>query len=448
MKGRSIVGPFILILLGAAFLINNLRPELNLFSLIAKYWPFLLIAMGVVRLLEVLTYAVASKPLPQQGLSGGEIFLIILLVIIGTGMYEFRRHVNFPFRLGRHTMEIFGETFDYSLSQQRVIGPKSRILFDNVRGNIRVNGGDTAEIRISGRKTIRAYNKADADKIHAQSPLEVITQGDRVIVRANQEKVAADRQVSMDLEVTVPRGASIEGRGRSGDFDVTDILGGVEIASDNAGVRLNKIGGNAKVDVKRSDIVRAVDVTGAVEVAGRGNDLELENIQGMVTVNGTFGGNLEFKNLAKPLHFESRNTDLRVERLPGRVSMDLAALTGVNMVGPITLTTKSKDIKLEEFTQSLHLELERGDVELRPHNVPLAKIEARCRNVGNIELALPASAKFELAASTDKGEVRNDYGDAVKVDAAGRSATMKASVGGGPSIQVSTARGTVTVRKE
>jgi len=48
----------------------------------------------------------------------------------------------------------------------------------------------------------------------------------------------------------------------------------------------------------------------------------------------------------------------------------------------------------------------------------------------------------------DKGEVRKDYGDAVKVDSAGRSATMKASVAGGPSIQVSTARGTVTVRKE
>src|SRR5439155_1304197 len=184
--------------------------------------------------------------------------------------------------------------------------------------------------------------------------------------------------------------------------------GGVVIASDNAGVRLNKIGGGVKVDVKRSDIVRAVDVNGGVEVAGRGNDLELENIQGAVSVNGAFSGNMEFKNLAKAFHFESRNTDLRVERLPGRVSMDLAALSGVNMIGPVTLTARSKDIKLEEFTQSLQLELERGDIELRPHNLPLAKIDARCRNVGNIELILPAKAKFELAASTDKGEVRND----------------------------------------
>jgi hypothetical protein len=447
MKGRSIVGPFVLILLGAIFLLNNIRPEFNLFSLFATYWPFLLIGLGVLRLVEVLGYAAAAKPLPTRGLAGGEIFLIVLVCIVGSIVFQIRRPWG-PFRVGRRTMDIFGESFDYPASQQKAISDKSRILFDNVRGNIRVNGGDAAEINITGHKSIRAYNKADADTVNEQSPLEILVQGDRVIVRTNQDKVSEEHKMSADLEVTVPRGASIEGRGRSGDFDITDISGGVQIASDNAGVRLNKIGGNAKVDVKRSDIVRVVDVKGMVEVLGRGEDLELENIDGPVSVNGAFAGNLEFKNFSKPFHFESRNTDLRVERLPGRISMDLSALTGVNLIGPITLTSKSKDIKLEEFTQSVNLDLERGDIELRPRSVPLPKIEGRVRNVGNIDLALPAQGKFELVVTTDKGEVRNEYNSAVGVGTEGRSQTMKISEGGGPSIQLSTARGTVTVRKE
>lgn len=447
MKGRSIVGPFVLIALGALFLLNNIRPELNLFSLFAKYWPFLLIGLGVLRLLEVLAYAAGSKPLPMRGLSGGEIFVLVLVCIVGSMFFQVHRPWG-PFRVGRHTMDIFGESFDYPASQHKAIGDKSRILFDNVRGNVRVNGGDAAEINITGHKTIRAYNKGDADTVNEQSPLEVLVQGDRVIVRTNQDRVSEDHKVSNDLEVTVPRGASIEGRGRYGDFDITDISGAVQIASDNAGVRLNKIGGNAKVDVKRSDIVRVVDVKGMVEVLGHGGDLELENIDGPVTVSGAFAGNLEFKNFSKPFHFESRNTDFRVERLPGRISMDLAALTGINLVGPITLTSKSKDIKLEEFTQSVNLDLERGDIELRPHNAPLAKVEGRIRNVGTIDLALPAQGKFELSVSTDKGEVRNEYNSAVSVGTEGRSQTMRISEGGGPSIQLSTARGTVTVRKE
>jgi hypothetical protein len=39
-----------------------------------------------------------------------------------------------------------------------------------------------------------------------------------------------------------------------------------------------------------------------------------------------------------------------VDRLPGRITIYLAPPSGVNMVGPITITTKSKDVKLEEFT--------------------------------------------------------------------------------------------------
>ena len=168
-----------------------------------------------------------------------------------------------------------------------------------------------------------------------------------------------------------------------------------------------------------------------------------------MSVNGAFAGNLEFKNLAKPLHFVSRNTDFRIERLPGRISMDLAALSGLNLVGPITLTTKSKDVKLEEFTQSLTLDLERGDIELRPHGLPL--IEDRRPLPEQREYrsgACPPAAKFDLTASTDKGEARNDFGSAVSVETEGRSAKMKASVSGGTPILLSTARGTVTVRKE
>jgi len=101
------------------------------------------------------------------------------------------------------------------------------------------------------------------------------------------------------------------------------------------------------------------------------------------------------------------------------------------------------------FTQSLALEMERGDVNLSPHNLPLSKIDVRCRNVGNIDLTLPGQAKFELSASTDRGEVRNEYGTPViRVEGDGRSSRLKTSAEGGPSIQVSTARGTITVRKE
>ena len=47
MRRRSLTGPILIILVGGAFLIYNLRPDIPLFDLLAQYWPFLLIAWGI-----------------------------------------------------------------------------------------------------------------------------------------------------------------------------------------------------------------------------------------------------------------------------------------------------------------------------------------------------------------------------------------------------------------
>ena len=181
---------------------------------------------------------------------------------------------------------------------------------------------------------------------------------------------------------------SVEVHGNNGDYEVSEVNGTVELQGDHSDVRLNKIGGDVRVELQRSDLVRAADLKGKLDLQGKGADIELENITGEVTINGSYSGNLEFKNLAKPLHYESPNTDLRVAALPGQITMDLGELTGNNLVGPVHLVTKSKDVKIEDFTNSLELETERGDIELQPRHLPLAKIEARSHS-GQITLALP-----------------------------------------------------------
>ena len=176
-----------------------------------------------------------------------------------------------------------------------------------------------------------------------------------------------------DLEITIPNRMSVEAHGNYGDYDVAELNGSVELYGDRADVRLNKIAGNSRVELGRSELVRAVDLKGNLDLQGKGSDIELENIAGQVTINGSYSGSLEFKKLAQPLHFESPNTDLRVEALPGQISMDLGEFTANNLVGPIRLITKSKDVKIEDFTQTLQLETDRGDIDLQPNRLPLAK---------------------------------------------------------------------------
>lgn len=453
MRTRSLIGPLLLILLGALLLMNTLRPDLPLFDILASYWPFLLIAWGLLRLLEIVVWRIRSRPLPPSGIGGGEWTAIVFICLIGSGLYAANQFRPWQ-RLGVFTskrLEVFGRTYDYSIpEQQKPAGKAPRVLVENLRGNTRIVGADAQEIKVGGRKTIRALQESDADQANKQSAVEVSLTGEQVVVRTNQDRVTGEHRVSTDLEVTLPRGASLEARGREGDFEVLDLDGTLEITSDNAGVRVQNVAGSVRINVRRSDLIRAANVKGSVEISsGRGRDLELENIQDAVTVEGFYSGDLQFTSLAKPLRFQNPQTTLRVEKLPGQIRMDLGDFSGARLIGPVRFTTsRARDVQIDGFTNGLELSIGGGDVTLRPAQTPLAAIQVETRS-GNIELALPESSQFELRARTGRGDVYNDFGPALKEEREGKlGASLSGAVGQGPLLSLSTSRGSLTVRKD
>src|SRR5689334_20936631 len=153
MRARSLAGPLILIGMGALFLWNNVRPEIPVWNLVAQYWPFFLIAWGLLQLIEIGVTAAAERPLPR-GIGAGGIVLVVLVCLIGSLMYTANHH---GWRFGPGRLEMFGEQFDYPVNRQAAAGNARRIVFQNLRGNLRITGGDVPEIRITGRKTVRAF---------------------------------------------------------------------------------------------------------------------------------------------------------------------------------------------------------------------------------------------------------------------------------------------------
>ena len=456
MKRRSLAGPLLLILIGTWFLVSTLRPDLPLLDLAARFWPFVLIGWGALRLLEILVWAVRGQPLPRAGLAGGEWTLVVFLCLIGSGLYW----ANFDrpwgrLMIGANRVEIFGRSFDYTIPEKKVaVGKATRVLVENLHGTGRVTGADTQEVTAGGRKSSRALQDSDAGEADRQTPVEAAVNGDMVVVRTNQDRLTGQQRVSTDVEVTVPRGFSVEVRGRNNDsIEVSAVNGSVEIAADEASVRLDNIGGNVRLaDVRKSELIRAANVKGTVEIqGGRGRDIELDTIGGEVTVDGSYSGDLELKNLAKPLRISGDNAELRVERTPGEIHMDLGKFSGTNLVGPIRLTSnRARDVEIEKFSQSLELSLDHGDITLRPMETPLAKINAHTHN-GQVEITLPEKAAFDLRAATSHGEVSNDYGDALRTVSEEHrhgGGSIQGSIGQGPVIVVETDRGSLTVRKD
>jgi len=438
MRRRSFAGPLLLLLIGGFFLWRNLHPEAPVFDWVAQYWPFLLIAWGVLRLAEVVLLGYRGPTF-----SGGEIVLVVFMCIIGSGLWEGRQH-GLHYDLGG---VVIGEEYDYGINANAPAGNMTRVVFDNPRGNIKVTGGDTQEITIIGQKQIHAWNRTDADQTNERTPVEIVPQGDRLLVRTNEDRAPNNQRVVDDLEVTVPRGMAVETRGRGGEVEINDIAGDVEVSTSRGAVRLARIGGNARLDVRDSDVVRAIDVKGKLDLDGRGSDVDIENVGGQVTVSGSWIGALEFKNLARPLQFEGiSNTELHAQAIPGQLNMDRSEVTGNGVTGPVRLVTRSRDIKLGRFTQALELETERGDVELQPAS-PIPSINARS-GFGRVDLVLPEKASFDLQATSEHGEAINDYGPPIEKQVDGRTVMLKGKVGEGPSIRITANRGSVSVRRE
>ncbi len=443
MRRRSFTGPLLLIVIGGAFLWRNMHPETPIFDIVSLYWPYLLIGWGVLRLIEAVIW---NRQGYRSGFGGGEVALIVLICIVGSGVWQARQHgVRFFTANG---IDFWGQSYDYPISVRASGAGIKRIVFESPRGNIKVTGGDSQNIEVTGRKMIRAYSREDADRTNGATPVELVPQGDRLLVRTNQERGRDNQRISDDLEVVIPRSLAVESRSDTGDYEIDDVAGDVDLGCAHGDVRLARIGGNVTLGIGHSDLIRASAVTGKFSLDGQGSDIDLENMAGPVTVSGSYRGSLDFKNLAKPLQFEgTRNTELRVEAAPGRISMDLGVFSAKNVVGPMRLVGGSRDVKIEQFTNTLELETERGDVELIPGHLPLAAMDVRSGS-GKIDLVLPPKAAFTIDATAQAGDVSNDYAEQIVRQVEGRTATLKGKVGEGPTIRLTANRGWVSVRKE
>ena len=448
---RSITGPLVLITIGLLFLLSNLNPGFSIGAVISQYWPFLLIGAGVIGLIEVLASASRGNDPSRRGFHVGWIFFLFLFGLLALSHGRARMHMP---NWGRGGVGIFGAEYEYDVNASAPSSGVTRIILDSARGSLNLKGEGDGDVRITGRRTIQAYNKSDADRANEQSPVRIDRQGDLLIVRT-EDSAGGSINSTVDLDITVPKRLDVEARERAGDLSISDIDGIVSIGNGRGDIRLSGIGKDVRIEANRSGLIRAVDVKGNFDLDGRGGDVQLENLAGPATINGEYSGTLEFRNLAKSMHFRSSHTDFRVESIPGSIRMDLGDMKLDNVVGPVHFQTGSRDIVATDVTGELDLSVDRGDIQVTQDKNPVPKMDVHSRN-GNITISMPEKAGFDLEGRTSQGEVQNEYGSTLETSIEQgskhhRSSTIKGTgtVSGGetPRILLTTERGTITVEK-
>jgi len=432
-RRRSFAGPFVLIVLGIVFLMGNLHmlSWYRLGTLFAHYWPALLILWGVIKLIE---YQQAQREgVPARGIGAGGIFLVICIVVCGLiatqasrfNWGELRDNMNFD---DNDFNNIFGETynFDDHLEQDLPAATTSLRVNDD-HGAVRVSFSNENKITVTVRKHVGAENKDDADKYNAQTKPTLTTTGGLLTLDAKTQG-AGDHPVQTDLDVSIPRKMEVHVTSRRGDVSVTGRDGAVEINNQHGDVTVEDVTGNVKLALEKSS-ARVEQITGDLHITGRLNEISVSDVKGAAQLEGEFGESVKLARISKNVSFKSSRTDLEFSRIDGDLNLDSDDLHADKITGPLHLTTRHKQIRLDDVSGDIRLQDENGAVEVSMRSLGNVQIDSRG---GAISLSVPDKAGFRLDARTRDGEIQSDFPE-LKISNSDREAKASGSVGNGAS---------------
>jgi hypothetical protein len=431
-RHRSFAGPFVLIVVGTVFLLGTMHVLSvgKLAHLFASYWPVLLILWGVIKIVE---HQQAQRGgYRSSGIGAGGVLLIVMLVVFGLIANQMER-VNWSGLRDNINIDdgdfppIFGDTFNYNDNLADNFPADASLKVIDTRGAVSVHASDDNKITVTVRKRIRADNQSDADKYNSQTKPTITTNGGLVTVDAKVEG-AGDHPVETDLDISVPRKAAVTISSRRGDVNVSGRTGNVDISAQHSDTSVDDVTANVKVSQEKGS-VKVEQVTGDVQVGGRMSDVTVTDIKGSVQLEGEFQESVKLERIAKTVTFKSSRTDMEFSKLGGALDLDSDELHADQVAGPVRLTTRSKNIRLEGVSGDVRLKDDNGTVELIMH--ALGNVQIDNRN-GDVQLAVPEKASFRLDARTRGGEIQSEFPE-LKVNNDEHEAKASGSVGSGSS---------------
>ena len=224
-------------------------------------------------------------------------------------------------------------------------------------GSISVHGWDKNEVlaRSSDAAQIELRQKDGATQSGKATRVEVF-----VVDKSDEQRIKNNCQAYSDLELFVPRGASVHVQTRDGDIDIADIAIAV------AGTQ------NGDICVER--------VSRAVEVGSVGGSVSIKDSTGRASVT-TIGGGIEVVNLRPS-----------------------AAADGFEAI------SVSGDLSLEGVSHSqFNARTVTGDVHLTGPLAAGGRYGFKTMS-GDITLTLPGDSSFSLSAKVSKdGEIISDF---------------------------------------
>lgn len=430
-RPRSFAGPFVLIIIGFVFLLSTMHVLSvgRLAHLFANYWPVLLIVWGVIKVIEHMQ--AQREGARASGIGAGGVVLIVMIVVFGLIATQLERvnwsgvrdDFNFDDNDFNHLFSGNTYNFDDHLEQDFPAGASLKVI--DTRGAVSVHAAEDNKITVIVRKRVGAENQADADKYNSETKPAITAIGGLVTVDAKADG-AGDHPVETDLDISVPRKVAVTVNSHRGDVNIAGRDGNVDISAQRSDTSVEDINGSVKISQDKGT-VRVQQISGDVHIGNRLNEVSVSDVKGSLQLEGEFQESVKLERIAKTVTFKSSRTDMELSRLDGSLDLDSDELRADQLTGPLHLTTRSKNIRLDSVAGDVRLQDDNGSVELGMRTVGNVQIDNRN---GTVQLSLPDKAGFRLDARVRDGEIQSDFPE-LKVSNEDRESRANGSVGNG-----------------
>ena len=410
-RHRSLAGPFVLIVLGVVFLLGNLHMLSwgQIGRWFAHYWPVLLILWGVIKLIE--HQRARREGVRPSGIGAGGIVLIVTIVVCGLVATQIERfnwsglrdEINFD---DDDFNNIFGDSYNFNDHLEQAFPANASLKVIDNRGAVSIHASDDNKITVVVRKRVGADSQSDADKYNSETKPTITVIGALVTVDAKVEG-AGDHPVETDLDISLPRKAPVIINSRRGDVNVTGREGNVELSTQHSDTSVEEVTGNVKINQDKGSL-KVEQVSGDVHVDGHLNEVTVADVKGSLQLDGEFQESIKLERIAKTVTFKSSRTDMEFSHIDGSLDLDSDDLHADELTGPLHLTTRSKNIRLDGVSGDVRLQDDNGSIALAMRT--LGNVQIDNRN-GDVQVSVPDKAGFRLDARTRDGEIQTDFSE-------------------------------------
>lgn len=435
----SIIGPLVLLTIGVLALLVEIG-RLNGYALwdwYVRWWPLLLIALGLVSLAEY--FFDRNDPYARGRVGGGFVFLIILLLIAGWAAHGARHWGHQAGIDDNDFWFLFGGEHDRDVQMTSAAPANGVVTIQNPRGDVTVTPSTDGQIHLQAHEVVHTGSDNETQKAFDAVHPQIAVSGGNVTV-----SVPGYRASSVDLTLAVPEASAVTVNASHGDVSLEGLKNNADVTDSQGDVKFESIAGDVHARMHDGDF-SAHAIGGQVFLNGHVGDVTLSEITGQATLDGEFFGSTHLEDMSGAVHFHSIRTTLEIAKLKGDLTLDADDLSANGLSGPVRLVTRSKNIELTAVSGDLHIEDSDGSVNVTAA-APLGNVEIANRT-GDVALAVPDNASFSVTASTTQdNDLSTDF--PLQVTTNDGRKQIAGTVGtGGVRLDLSITHGDLSLRK-